>query len=202
MPRTGGKYERIAPIYDLIDLAELTFKRRLRPRLFDGLHGRLLDVGIGTGRNMPFYPLGCEAVGLDASPGMLARAVARRDRLGIRVPLVAGDIRRTGFASDCFDGAVAAFVFGSLDHDMQAPALAELARVCRPGAEIRLLDHALSRRPWPRLYMRLWRPWERLVYGADFDRQTERYVPGAGLRLIAVDDVVGDTVRLITARVV
>ena len=54
----------------------------------------------------------------------------------------------------------------------------------------------------PRLYLRLWQPWERLVYGADFDRETERYVASAGLRLIGVDDVLGDTVRLITARVV
>ena len=144
-----GKYERIAPFYDLIDMAELTFKRKRRPRLFEGLGGRL-----------------------------------------------------SGFASDCFDTAVAAFVFGSLDHDMQALALAELARVCRPGAEFRLLDHALSRRPLPRLCMRLWRPWERLVYGADFDRETVRYVASAELRLIGVDEVLGDTVRLITARVV
>lgn len=199
---SGRKYERIAPVYDLIDLAELTFKRRLRPLLFAGLGGRLLDVGVGTGRNMPFYPAGCEVVGVDISPRMLARARARRDRLGIRCPLVAGDIRRMAFPADAFDGAVAAFVFGSLDHDMQEPALAELARVCRPGAEIRLLDHALSKRPLQRLYMRVWRPWERLVYGADFDRGTERYLAAAGLEPIEVDDVLGDTVKLITARVV
>ena len=53
-----NKYERIAPIYDQIDLAEITFKRRLRPRLFAGLSGRILDAGVGTGRNMPFYPAG------------------------------------------------------------------------------------------------------------------------------------------------
>lgn len=197
----ANKYERIAPVYDLIDLAELTFKRRLRPGLFAGLSGRILDVGVGTGRNMPFYPAGATVVGLDDSPGMLARAAARRRRLGVAVDLVAGDIRDTGFADDQFDAAVAAFAFGSLGHDMQRPALIELARICRHGAKIRLLDHSLSKRPLQRLYMRLWQPWEKLVYGAGFDRETERHVPDAGLALDSVEFVFGDTVKLISARV-
>ena len=51
------RYQRIAPLYDLIDFPfEYTRYRRIRPMLFQGLSGRVLDAGVGTGRNFPFYP--------------------------------------------------------------------------------------------------------------------------------------------------
>jgi ubiquinone/menaquinone biosynthesis C-methylase UbiE len=51
------RYERIAPFYDLLDLPfEYGRYRRIRPLLFEGLSGRLLDAGVGTGRNFPFCP--------------------------------------------------------------------------------------------------------------------------------------------------
>src|SRR6185437_1095343 len=51
------RYERIAPIYDLLDLPfEYSRYRKIRPMLFQGLKGRVLDAGVGTGRNMQFYP--------------------------------------------------------------------------------------------------------------------------------------------------
>lgn len=63
------KYERIAPFYDLLDLAfERRRYRRMRPMLFRGLAGRILDAGVGTGRNIEFYPAGAEMVGVDLSP--------------------------------------------------------------------------------------------------------------------------------------
>ena len=194
------KYERIAPVYDLLDLAEHTFKHRLRPRLFEGLNGVILDAGIGTGRNLPCYPAGAAMVGLDASPAMLARARRRAQRRGGHVRLIAADIRRTGLPDGYFDAAVAAFVFGSLDEDMQGAALGELARICKPDGEIRLLDHALSNRTFWRLYMRLWQPWERLVYGAGFEPGTERHAAAAGLRLVGREYLVKDMVKLLTLR--
>ena len=81
MPRSVlDRYQRIAPFYDLLDLPfEHRRYRAIRPLLFEGLSGRVLDVGVGTGRNMPFYPPGAEIVGIDLSPKMLARAERRRD---------------------------------------------------------------------------------------------------------------------------
>jgi ubiquinone/menaquinone biosynthesis C-methylase UbiE len=72
---TLERYQRIAPFYDLLDLPfEYRRYRRIRPLLFDGLLGRILDAGIGTGRNVPFYPPGENIVGIDISPAMLERA--------------------------------------------------------------------------------------------------------------------------------
>lgn len=73
-----ARYERIAPFYDLLDLPfERRLYRALRPLLFQGLGGRLLDAGVGTGRNCEFYPPAAVVSGIDTSPAMLARARRR-----------------------------------------------------------------------------------------------------------------------------
>ena len=83
------RYERIAPFYDLLDLPfEYGRYRKIRPLLFEGLSGRLLDVGVGTGRNFQFYPPTAKVIGIDLSPAMLTRAEQRR---GLAV---AGAVRR------------------------------------------------------------------------------------------------------------
>src|SRR5215471_6950888 len=83
------RYQRIAPFYDLLDLPfERRRYRALRPLLFRGLAGRLLDAGVGTGRNFPFYPAGVSAVvGIDLSPRMLALAERRRDQSPVPMDL-------------------------------------------------------------------------------------------------------------------
>ena len=63
------RYQRIAWAYDLLDLPfEYGRYRKIRPLLFRGLSGRILEAGVGTGRNFPFYPPGSEVVGIDLSP--------------------------------------------------------------------------------------------------------------------------------------
>ncbi len=82
-PSNLFRYQRIARFYDLLDLPfEYSRYRKIRPLLFRGLTGRLLDAGVGTGRNFPFYPPFAHVVGIDISPAMLARAVRRLTQLG------------------------------------------------------------------------------------------------------------------------
>lgn len=194
------RYDRLAPLYDRIDLAELAYKRRLRPRLFQGLSGAILEAAVGTGCNIAFYPPGARVVAFDVSPAMLAKARARSERLGRPVELVAMSVLQTGFPDAAFDAVVTAFLFGVLGAEMQAPALAELARVCKPGGEIRILDYTVSRHPFRRLWMTLWLPWEKAVYGGSFARQTERYMAAAGLTLAREEFLYKDIVRLLVAR--
>ncbi|NIR81937.1 MAG: class I SAM-dependent methyltransferase [Gammaproteobacteria bacterium] len=194
------RYDWLAPLYDRIDLAEVAYKRKLRPRLFRGLGGTILEAGVGTGCNIAFYPPGARVVAFDASPAMLAQARCRSERLGKPVELVATSVVQTGFAEASFDAVVTAFLFGVLDAGMQGPALAELARLCKPGGEIRILDYTVSRQPFRRLWMTLWLPWERAVYGGTFSRHTERYMADAGLELAREEFLYKDMVRLLTAR--
>ena len=192
-------YDRVARLYDLLDLP---FERRryhpIRPEMFRGLSGTILDAGVGTGRNMPFYPDGADMTGIDLSPHMLARARRRRDRLGVRVQL---RVTACNFPDNHFDHAVATFLFCVLDPTDQLPALRELARICRPDGTIRLLEYCYSADPWHRFVMRLWAPWVHFAYGAGFDRDTERYVADANLTLESSRFVYRDVIKLLELRV-
>lgn len=196
-----ARYERIGRLYDLIELPfEYGRYRGLRRHLFEGASGSILDAGVGTGRNMPFYPEGCRITGIDVSPAMLARARRRGARLGREVELLEMDVLLTTFPDRHFDVIVAAFLFTVLDEEQQLPALRELARICKPSGQIRLLDYTYSSDPLRRLGMRLWAPWAKWAYGAEFDRQTERYLPQAGLEIAEDRFLFRDIIKLIVAR--
>ena len=72
-------------------------------------------------------------------------------------------------------------------------------RICRPGGEVRILEYAYSKDPVRRLVMHLWKPWVQVVYGAAFDRETERYIPGAGLTLVEQRFLYSDIIKLLVA---
>ncbi len=192
------RYQRIAPFYDLLDYPfEHGRYQAIRPRLFAGLSGRLLDAGVGTGRNIPFYPPGAEMVGIDHSPAMLARAEKRRAALGTEVALLRMDVKALAFPDGHFDAAVATFLFCVLPNEDQPQALREIARVVKPGAPIRLLEYVLPIDRLRRFKARLWEPWMNWAYGAGFDRQTEAHAREIGLDVARSEFVVDDLIKLI-----
>ncbi len=194
-------YNRIARLYDVLDLPFEHFRYRpTRQVLFDGLNGDLLDVGVGTGRNFPYYPDGAKVTGIDLSPAMLRRARARRDRLGVSVDLREMDVTKMDFADDSFDAIVSTFLFCVLDAEHQPLALEELRRVCRPGGTIRILEYAISVKPLQRFIMKLWAPWVRYAYGAEFNRNTEQYLKAAGLELVETKFLHRDIIKFLLVR--
>lgn len=202
MPSDPSRYQRIAPYYDLLDLPfELGRYRKIRPLLFDALTGRVLDAGVGTGRNFPYYPRGTHVLGIDNSPGMLARAERRRHRCGAQVELREMDVTRLDLPDASFDAAVATFLFCVLPESEQTPALRELQRVVRPGGQIRLLEYVRPCGPLRRRMARLWEPWMAWAYGAGFDRHTGAHIPQAGLELVRSQYVVADLLRFYELRV-
>lgn len=196
-----ARYQRIAPLYDLLDLPFEHWRyRALRPLLFEGLSGRLLDAGVGTGRNIPFYPPDARVVGIDLSPAMLRQAELRRRRSTRPIELRQMDVTKLEFPDATFDAAIATFLFCVLPDELQLPALRELARVVKPGGPIRLLEYVQPRGALRRAVAALWKPWMAWAYGAGFDRQTEAYVREAGLDLAECRYVVPDLVKLLSAR--
>jgi ubiquinone/menaquinone biosynthesis C-methylase UbiE len=196
-----ARYQRIAPLYDLLDLPfEYHRYRRIRPLLFRELSGRILDAGIGTGRNFPFYPAGSSVVGIDLSPAMLARAERRLGEAAAPVELCRMDVTRLDFPDGSFDAAVATFLFCVLPNELQVAGLRELGRVVRPGGPIRLLEYVRPHGAFRQALARLWEPWIAWAYGAGFDRDTEGHLPAAGLELVESRFVVDDLVKLISAR--
>ena len=172
----------------------------MRQLLFDGLTGTLLDAGVGTGRNFPYYPDNTKVTGIDLSPAMLDRARRRRDKLGTSVDLKEMDVTEMDFADDSFDAIVSTFLFCVLDAEHQQPALEELCRVCRPGGSIHILEYAITENPLQRFMMKLWAPWVRYAYGAEFDRNTEQYLEAAGLNLVKTKFLYKDIIKLLLVR--
>ena len=195
------RYQRIAWAYDFLDLPfEYSRYRKIRPQLFRGLSGRILDAGVGTGRNFPFYPAGSEVVGIDLSPAMLAHAERRRSTAAAPVELRQMDVTRLDFPDRSFDAAVATFLFCTLPDELQVAGMRELGRVVKPGGIIRCLEFTLPSNRLRRAMLRLWAPWVYWAYGATFNRQTERRVPEAGLRLFESRFVHDDLIKLLGAR--
>jgi ubiquinone/menaquinone biosynthesis C-methylase UbiE len=195
------RYQRIAWAYDLLDLPfEYGRYRKIRPQMFHGLSGRILDAGVGTGRNFPFYPPNSEVVGVDLSPAMLSRAERRLSTATTLVELRQMDVTRLEFPDHSFDAAVATFLFCTLPDELQVAGMRELSRVVKPGGIIRCLEYTRPSSGFRRLMMRLWEPWVYWAYGATFDRQTEKKVPEAGLRLFESRFVHDELIKLLGAR--
>jgi ubiquinone/menaquinone biosynthesis C-methylase UbiE len=196
------RYQRIAQFYDWLDAPfEKKRYRALRPLLFEGMSGRLLDAGIGTGRNCEFYPSEAEVSGIDTSPAMLERARERCPTLADGGRLYQMDVTALSFPAGSFDAAVSSFLFCVLPEDQQIPALRELGRVVRPGGMIRLLEYVRPRSRLRRAITYVWQPWIHWAYGASFDRNTEQHVPAAGLELIDSRFVFDDLMKMLTVRV-
>jgi ubiquinone/menaquinone biosynthesis C-methylase UbiE len=198
---TFERYHRIAPVYDLLELPfEYGRYRQIRRLLFQGPAGRLLDAGVGTGRNFPSYPPSTKVVGIDIGPAMLARAERKRKSAVADVQLRQMDVTHLDFADRTFDAGVATFLFCVLPEELQVAALRELGRVVKTGGPVRLLEYVRPHRTVRRVVAKLWEPWMSWAYGASFDRRTEEHIPEAGLELIEARFVVDDLVRLISAR--
>ncbi len=194
-------YDRIAPLYDLLDgIYERSWKRKLRAELFRHARGRLLDVGVGTGCNMPFYPAGSEVVGVDMSERMLERARQRARELGREVSLRSMNLLSLDFPDASFDSVAVTFVLLCLPDELQEPALRELRRVTKPDGRVLLLDYRMSRKPGLRLWMRCLSPWLKWAFAGRFDATTDRYFEAAGLEVLEQHPRMGDGVTMAILR--
>ncbi|NNF53017.1 MAG: class I SAM-dependent methyltransferase [Acidimicrobiales bacterium] len=172
----------MARFYDLYDKPmDLLGVRTRRRRLLARAQGNTLEVGVGTGRNLSFYPQDITLTGIDLSPGMLgiATAAAKRDRPDTTLEI--GDIHHLRFDDNTFDTVTATCVFCSVADPIAG--LAELRRVVRPNGQILLLEHV---RPRTRILGWLFdqlTPLTRRLLGPDINRRTEQNLTVAGLTI-------------------
>lgn len=134
-------YARWAPVYDLAFTLVMAPGRRAAVAAAQRRGGLVLDVGVGTGLELPMFGPDVKLVGVDLSEPMLRRAqdrVLRKNLIQV-AGLCVMDATRLAFASDHFDSAVAPYVLTVVPDP--AATLDELARVVKPGGEIVLVNH-------------------------------------------------------------
>lgn len=145
------KYAAVKRAYDVISPAyDFLFDRIFQPGRVAAVSlmrlapsQRVLEVGIGTGLNLPLYPRHCHLVGIDLSRQMLRKAQERVLELGLaNVTLLVMDATRLTFADDAFDHVLATYVISAVPDPVQV--LREARRVCRPGGSIVMLNHFKS----------------------------------------------------------
>jgi len=142
-----ARFDEAAPDYDrYVRAGEWLALRRLRRRLLRHAGGTVLEVGVGTGLNLPHYPEGVRLFGVDLSEGRLARAQARADALGLEVQLNLMDAAALPFPDRSFDTVASALTLCS-PADPGA-VLDELRRVCKPEGRLLLLEHGRGRFRW------------------------------------------------------
>ena len=174
--RQAAKYDR------KVGRAEQTMLAGSREWVGARAHGRVLEVAVGTGRDLPYYSAGIELTGIDLSPEMLAIARARADEQGITAELREGDAEALPFADATFDTVVCALALCSIPRP--AAAVAEMARVVVPGGSVVLVDHTRSDRPL--VYAGQW-VIERFTIPVQGEHLTRRHrgeVEAAGLRIV------------------
>ncbi len=198
---TQRRYDRQAALYDLIEVpVELVVFKRLRRRLWSDVRGALvLEIGVGTGKNVPHYREDTRAVAVDISPRMLRRAAGRARHLEQSVDLILADAQHLPFRDNAFDTAVATFVFCSVPDPISG--LKEVRRVVQDGGTVHLLEHVRAGGPAIGSLMDLANPIAVRLSGANINRDTVSNVEKAGIALDAVDSHGFGILKLISGTV-
>ncbi|WP_238014332.1 class I SAM-dependent methyltransferase [Dactylosporangium sp. AC04546] len=160
--------------------------------------GRVLEVAVGTGLNLPHYPAGATLTGIELSPAMLAIARQRAASLGLDADLREGDAEALPFDDDAFDTVVCALSLCAIPRP--AAAIAEMHRVLVPGGRLLLLDHVGS--TWPPVRAGQWLL-ERLTIrtaGEHFTRRQLPLVTAAGFEIVETERRKAGTIERVHAR--
>lgn len=198
--RTRQRWDRKARVYDGLTrpMEHMLGLARGRAWVFErATGGRILEIGAGTGKNLPLHPAGATVVATDLSAGMLARARAKTAGATGTVRFVVTDAEDLAFKDGVFDRVVATCVFCSVPDPVRG--LREAGRVLRPGGQVVLLEHMRPGGVLGTLFELLDPLMSRLM-GPHINRRTTENVQKAGLRLLEERDVFSDWVKVIVAQ--
>ena len=199
--------ERIRRLYDdraanydrSLGLVERLVLGPLRPAYGSLLNGETLEVGIGSGLNLPFYsPAVTRAVGVDLSREMLREAEKRARELGISITLIEADAVSLPFPDASFDTVAVSLALCTIPEP--ATALREMARVCRLDGRLVFLEHVRSTNRLIALLLRALSPLNQRAIGCHLDRETFDLADGLGFSLEQSQTRLFDIFRLATAR--
>ncbi len=178
--RVRRHYDRSAGSYDrIISWAEKALFGIGREWVCSRARGEVLEIAVGTGRNLPFYTEDVRLTGIELSPKMLDIARRRAGELGREADLRVGDAQNLPFSDASFDTVVATLALCTIPDDRRA--VVEAARVLRPGGRLLLLEHVRSPALPVRLLQHVLNPLAVLLDHDHLLREPLRHVEDTGL---------------------
>jgi ubiquinone/menaquinone biosynthesis C-methylase UbiE len=184
--RVRGIYEEVADRYDrLIGLPERLLFKGGRQWVCSQARGEVLEIAVGTGRNLPYYPLDVRLTGIELSRAMVEGARRRAGELNMEADLRVGDAQSLSFAAETFDTVVFALSLCTIPDDRRA--VAEAARVLRPGGQLLLLEHVRSPNAAVRAAQRLLDPLTVRFQADHLLREPLDHLQEAGFELVNLE---------------
>lgn len=193
--QTKKRYDRISAIYDLLD--KITVPHQMRKKAVSLARGSVLEVGVGTGINLPLFSQDSTLTGIDLSSKMLQKARARAQALNIQVNLLQMDLQQLDFPDNNFDTVLATCVFCSVPDPVLG--LQEVRRVCKRDGQVVLLEHMRSEIPLLGLFMDILNPLVVRTIGNNINRRTVDNIKKAGLNIKRVENLKADIYKLVVA---
>lgn len=186
-------------MYDFMESPMETMGMRgWRQDLCREAYGRVLEIGVGTGKNLGYYPRDVIITGIDISGKMLDLARRRAKKTDIPADLQIMDVEELNFPDNAFDTVLATCVFCSVPHPVRG--LKEVARVCKFSGQILFLEHVRSKNRVLGALMDALNPITVGLWGANINRDTVGNIQAAGLEILEEVSLHRDIVKLIKAR--
>ncbi|PNU21450.1 SAM-dependent methyltransferase [Geothermobacter hydrogeniphilus] len=191
----------LAAVYDrALAASERRFLSRWRRELLAGVSGTVLEVGSGTGLNLPHYPVTVERLVLsEPDPYMRVRLEKKLDRQPTPPELLTCGAEQLDFPDRSFDAVISTLVLCSVKDP--AVALREIHRVLRPGGRLYFLEHVLSEHPGISFWQHTLEPlWKRTCGNCHLTRATGELIGEAGFELETMEDLRMEGVPVIVRR--
>jgi len=189
------RYNRISTLFDLLEKPMEGFSSKWREEIMAEVYGNVLEVGVGTGKNIPYYPETVNVVAIDFSRNMLNKARAKFASSYKNVSFIEMDVQQMDFADNSFDSVLTSCVFCSVPIPVQG--LREIRRVCKPNGKIVMLEHVRSANKVVGPLMDVLNPIPLYLYGANINRDTIGNLKKAGFNNIQVTDLWADIFKKI-----
>lgn len=193
------RYNRLAPFYDQFESPMELFnysRWRIKLRQYIPIKGTILEVGVGTGKNLPFYNKDQKIVAVDISEKMLQRAKNKKSLADVNLAQM--DVEVLGFPDEVFDAAISTYVFCSVEDPIRG--LVEIKRVLKEDGVIVFLEHMRSEIELMGRIMDVVNPIVAKNFGPNINRRTVRNIQRAGFKILKEKYLLSTVFRLIIAK--
>ena len=191
-------YELVSYIYEPVNtLLEVpTGIRRARKELIGKARGRVIELGVGTGLNLPLYPKGTEVVGVDISEKMLEKA--RKKKSNAKVKLLKADARSLPFPDKSFDTAVSTVFLCVVPEKERI--LSEIRRVLKPGGLLLAMECSLPKNPIFRAFLSGLSALTSRLTGTDFRVDVGNLLREKGFEVLEERNLVNGAAKALVAK--